>query len=178
MVPQITICNATFLLPDSQTIILQEGRKGLQNGYLTASSGGKKRKSETLIQCSCREGMEESRVKISPQNHQLIGVMTYYRQKPSPGLSRPDSRTALVFYYKVFTWQGVPQTTKALGEPKEFQLADIPYEKMFPGTDLWFPSFIKGELFSGELHYDEEERVIPHSFTLHSHPKYDLLAFG
>ncbi len=62
------------------------------------------------------------------------------------------------FVFHSQNYSGQPRETEEM-RPQWFELADIPYEKMWADDVLWLPLFLQGHSLSAYFHFDARQRM-------------------
>ena len=120
---------------------------GNWNGY-----GGKLLEGESVEDAAVREIHEESGARVEKEDLKHLGTLDFYfSDKPEW-----DQRCVI---YRVQKWRGDPVETEEM-RPEWFFFEDVPYEHMWKGDDQWFPYFLRGENFSGEIHFSDEGKKV------------------
>ena len=81
------------------------------------------------------------------------GVVTFvYDDKPRP-------MQVHIFHASQFT--GVPTETDEM-RPAWFDLEAVPFDKMWPDDELWYPMFLAGKKFSGTFWFTNTTTIVRH----------------
>lgn len=115
---------------------------GRWNGY-----GGKIQDGETIEQALEREVQEESG--LSLKKYRKIGLMKF---------ENVDKHVE-VHIYEADDFEGELVETEEMA-PKWFPISQIPYPEMWPSDPLWYPYYLKGQKFEGEVVFDENHKVL------------------
>ena len=119
-----------------------------------SASGGKLEHGETLRQACTREDYEEFRITI-PNNPDMLkeaAVLDAF-------IATSDGRFAhfmRVFVYRGDAFSGEPIETDDMHKPFWEPLAEIPYEDMYAGDDMWMPYVLEGN--NPRLHFSVYRR--------------------
>ncbi len=119
-------------------ILLAMKKRGFGEGKWNGA-GGKVEPGETYAQATVRECEEE--IGVTPQNLHKIGELHFY--------DLPDVEH-YCHVYVADTWIGDPHETEEM-RPQWFNLADIPYDQMWPDDKLWLPLLLAGKRFTGTV---------------------------
>ncbi len=120
---------------------------GNWNGY-----GGKLLEGEAVLDAAMREIEEESGVRVEEEHLEHLGTLDFYFT------DKPDwDQRCMV--YRITKWDGEPVESEEM-KPQWFSFDEMPYESMWKGDDQWFPFFLRGERFSGEVHFGEEGKKV------------------
>lgn len=134
-----------FLFKDGKIILAKKKRKigvGLYNGY-----GGRVEDHESLFGCLCREIEEECGLVIQEENCNELGYIDFYFNNTNTILK--------VYIYRVDNFINYPIETEEMGQPKEFDINNLPYNEMMVGDDLFMPFVVASKKFAGGIHFDE-----------------------
>ena len=132
-----------FLFRRGKIILAAKKRKigiGKLNGY-----GGRVEEGEDRIQSLIREIFEECSVIAEKENCKELGYIDFYFQN-AEGFLR-------VYVYRIDEFFGEPVETEEMGNPEEFDVNKIPYDKMMVGDDKFIPNVVENKKFKGEVHF-------------------------
>ena len=139
-----------YLVRNSQTasgdrteILLGEKLTGLGTGKFVGA-GGKLEPRESPVDAAVREVAEELGVVVAPADLEAISVITY------PFVDR-DEWSQRSHGFLARTWTGEPAASSEL-DPQWFDIADIPFDRMWADAATWLPQALAGEFI---------ERTIP-----------------
>jgi 8-oxo-dGTP pyrophosphatase MutT (NUDIX family) len=117
------------------------------NGY-----GGKLEEGETALESAVREIKEESGTTVAPEDLKHLGTLDFYFT------DKPEwNQRGMI--YRLEKWEGEPVETEEM-RPKWFSISEMPYGEMWKGDDQWFPYFLEGARFAGEIHFSNEGKTI------------------
>ena len=120
--------------------------EGLWNGF-----GGKVEPGETPTEGALRELREEACIDATDATER--GVVTFvYDDRPRP-------MQVHIFHASQFT--GVPTETDEM-RPAWFDLEAVPFDKMWPDDELWYPMFLAGKKFSGTFWFTNTTTIVRH----------------
>ncbi len=125
---------------------------GNWNGY-----GGKLQEGETVTLATIREVKEESSVDIKAEDLEELGALDFYFD------DKPEWNQSVIIY-RVAKWEGEPIETEEM-KPKWFAFDEIPFSNMWKDDSYWYPYFLRGEKFSGEIHFCDEGKNIASAFV-------------
>ena len=134
-IKQGTVC---FLLKDNQIFLM---RVEYPNGKQVWSGvGGMRDNDESLEDTVIREGNEELNFTILKDSLQKVAII---QENPH-------------FQLIVFTataWEGTPEISETeIKELHWFDIAEIPYEMMWPDNKFWLPKILEGKQLSAIVH--------------------------
>ena len=141
-----------FLLRDGDILLALKKRgfgAGLWNGV-----GGKIEPDETLEQAMVRECQEE--IGVTPITFEPVANMNFY------GIDKNQPFHLRIHTYLCTGWQGEPAETEEM-QPKWYEIAKIPYEKMWDDDKLWLPKILSGHKITGEFYLNPDNKVYKHS---------------
>ncbi len=132
-----------FVIRDGRVLLIHK-RRGLGAGKINGP-GGKVDPGETALECAVRETREELRITAT-------GVA-------EAGELRFRFVDGTAIDCRVFTATGY------VGEPTEtdeavplwFAVDAVPFDRMWPDDELWFPHLLAGRRFSGRCVFDGDE---------------------
>ncbi len=154
MEEQKRINNVVFLMKDDQILLAMKKVRfgaGKWNGL-----GGKPNTGETMSQAAVREVFEESGVKIKAKDLEKRAIIEFH----SPVFGDVETHV-----YRIYTWNGEAQETEEMA-PQWFNISEIPYEAMWSTDKVWIPKVIAGDIFRGEVWFDEQDETERSEFAL------------
>jgi mutator protein MutT len=125
-------------------ICLAMKKRGFGEGKFNGV-GGKVEQSETIEQALHRETLEEIGVKIVEVNK--VGEINF-------SYTNID-RNILVHVYFCETWENEPIETEEMN-PQWFDVANIPYQKMWIDDIHWLPLVLAGKLIKAKIVFQDE----------------------
>jgi len=120
--------------------------KGRWNGF-----GGKVEAGETLEGGLVREFQEECG--IIPTKFEKRGVI-YFEFENDPEIFE-------VNFFKISEYEGEPIETDEM-RPQWFDINNLPFNQMWPTDPLWFPLFLDGKNFEGNVFFKDQNTIIRH----------------
>ena len=122
------------LLRNEEQVLLAMKKRGFGIGKYNGV-GGKLEPGETIQQAAIRECEEE--VGIIPSALKQVAELTFhYDQKPN------WDQVVHVFISTEYTGDAIE--TEEM-KPSWFNLADIPYDSMWPDDEIWLPKVLDGQ---------------------------------
>lgn len=141
-----TILTNLCLIRKGDQILLAMKKRGFGvgrwNGY-----GGKVVPPETIEECLIREVEEESGLKIS--DFHKIGFLRFENV----------DRFVEMYIYETHSFAGELIETEEMA-PKWFILPNLPFEEMWTSDALWYPLYLEGKQFIGEVIFDQNHQVV------------------
>ncbi len=122
---------------------------GRWNGF-----GGKLNEGETVEKGAKRELQEEAGVTATEMEKR--GILEFEFQ------TNGDIFEVHVFRVKSFT--GMPTESEEM-KPQWFDVADIPYDAMWPDDRFWLPLFLKDKKFKGRFLFGENDAIMEHELS-------------
>lgn len=146
---------ATLCIPvrgDPPTEVLLGFKKtGFGAGKYTGF-GGKVELDETVIQAAARELEEESGLRVSEQDLQLMGLLLFLFP------AQPEWSQA-VHLFLVRTWEGDPQESMEMA-PAWFAVDEIPFGRMWQDGAHWLPPILAEERIRACFLFHEDNETI------------------
>lgn len=135
-----TLC---FIENDDKVLLAMKKRghgEGRWNGY-----GGKVEAGETIEEALVRELLEESGLKaLSFEKRGFIFFKNEYE----------DKMDLDVHIYAITNFEGEPVETEEMA-PTWFSKEDVPFTEMWPSDRKWFPIYLEGKKFVGNVEAGE-----------------------
>jgi 8-oxo-dGTP diphosphatase / 2-hydroxy-dATP diphosphatase len=120
--------------------------KGRWNGF-----GGKVKNGEMIEDGLVREFQEECGIK--PTEYFKQGII-YFQFENDPEILE-------VNFFNISKYEGEPIETEEM-KPQWFNVDDIPFDQMWPDDPLWFPLFLAGKKFEGNVFFKDQDTIIRH----------------
>lgn len=115
--------------------------KGLWNGF-----GGKLEENETMLNCAKREVEEECNLIV--KDLKPIGIVRYEVE---------DTYTSNIIH--IFTgteFEGKEKASVEMNPIKWYKFSEIPYDKMWPCSPLWYPLMLNNKYFTAHVFYSSD----------------------
>uniref|UniRef100_A0A1I8IIB1 Oxidized purine nucleoside triphosphate hydrolase n=2 Tax=Macrostomum lignano TaxID=282301 RepID=A0A1I8IIB1_9PLAT len=122
--------------------------QGKWNGF-----GGKVEVGETPLAAAIRELHEESSLEVRPADIRLAGRMLFQ--------FADETRVFRVHIYTGSRWTGQPVESDEM-RPRWFNLADIPFDNMWPDDAYWLPKVLAGQSVIGYFLYAADKVTVLH----------------
>ncbi len=120
---------------------------GRWNGF-----GGKVLENEGIEDATRRETLEEAGITVGELSE--MGVLEFE--------FRGDPQILEVHVFKAANFSGDPTETEEM-KPQWFEVAEIPYDTMWPDDIYWMPLFLKGKKFTGRFLFGKGDRILEQS---------------
>lgn len=140
------------LLTENNRILLGLKKTGFGAGRWNGF-GGKVEvfRGETIEEAVDREFFEECGVRVI--NKEKRGVINFYFEGKDECLE--------VNIYRILDYSGEPEETNEM-KPQWFELAEIPYAKMWADDAIWMPIFLKDEKIIGNVYFKDMDTILRH----------------
>lgn len=144
-----------LFLRKGDSLLLAMKKRGFGEGRWNGV-GGKVEPGETIKQAMIRESQEE--IGITPTAYEKFAEINFDEYfKGEPTLMN-------VHVFVATAWEGKPTESEEM-KPKWFNIADIPYDKMWPDDPYWLPVVLKGQKLTADFTLDETDAIISHKLT-------------
>jgi ADP-ribose pyrophosphatase len=132
-----------FVIRDGR-ILLMHKRRGIGAGKINGP-GGKIDPGESALECALRETREE-----------LCVTATGVEQAGELQFEFLDGTAIHCFVFRASGHDGEPTATDE-AIPLWCPVDDVPFERMWPDDELWFPHLLAGRPFVGRCLFDGDE---------------------
>lgn len=140
-----------MILQDDNRILLGHKKRGFGKGNINGI-GGKLEPGETPEEAAIRETAEEIEVKVT--KFQKVGLVIFDE------LLFKDQRSQVIMHcYLATEWQGEPVETDEI-RPEWFNIADIPYAKMWVDDEHWLPQVLEGQKIEARFKYNDQFEIV------------------
>ncbi|MCR4328539.1 MAG: 8-oxo-dGTP diphosphatase [Patescibacteria group bacterium] len=141
----------------SSRVLLGMKKRGFGEGRWNGF-GGKIKDGETIEEAMRREMHEEAGVKIDSAEH--VGILDFEFSEQDGSASLGEILTVHIFRVDSFT--GEPRESDEM-KPQWFDIADVPYEIMWPDDKYWMPLLFDGKKFHGKFVFGKGDVVREYS---------------
>lgn len=145
-----TVC---FLIQENPGTKVLLGFKKVRFGAgKYAGFGGRVESGESVAAAALRELEEETGVRVSEENLQRVGCLTFlFPAKPS--------WSQVVHVFLATTWDGNPVESEEM-IPVWFSVNEIPYEQMWQDAVHWLPRILAGERIRARFTFREDTETV------------------
>ena len=143
---ETTLC----LLRKEGEILLAVKKRGFGAGNYNGV-GGKLEQGETPEEAMIRETQEE--ISVTPTEYEKVGVVEFDE------FYKGNKEKVLFHLYVATKWDGEPTESEEM-EPHWFNIANIPYDKMFPDDKYWMPLILEGKKINAYFEFDEDWNLL------------------
>lgn len=130
-------------LKQNNTVLLGHKTRGLGEG-LWNGFGGKLEQNESIAACAIREVKEECNLVLEKIKH--IGVVRYDVVD--------QNYTHIVHIFTSNKFKGTETPSEEMNPVTWYKFKDIPFDKMWPDAQLWYPIMLKELFFSAVVTYE------------------------
>jgi len=145
------ICTLLLLRRDDQILLAMKKRGFGADRY--NGVGGKIDPGETIEQALIRECQEE--IEVTPTKFDKVALHDFVFPDDTPDMQ--------VHAYVCTEWEGEPAETEEMA-PEWFNVADIPYERMWQDDIVWLPLVLKGKKIICRFVFDENDTMLGGEF--------------
>lgn len=145
-----TLCLLTKGSPPGQ-VLLGYKKIGFGAGKYTGI-GGKVEPGETIVHAAIREMEEETSIKVSEQDLQHVGRLTFLFPY-NPAWSQ------VVHVFRVMAWEGNPAESNEV-IPGWFEVNQLPFGQMWQDAPYWMPIILKGEFLQMRFVFENDNETI------------------
>lgn len=147
----MTACTLGFLFKNDKIILAKKKRKigaGKWNGY-----GGKIEENEDRLGCLMREIKGECGITVEKGQCKELGYVDF-------SFEENEELNQKVYIYRIDGFSGEPKESEEMGNPKEFNINEIPYDEMMVGDDKFMPFVIKSKKVNGEMLFSKDGKTL------------------
>ncbi len=147
------------MIRQGEQLLLGEKQRGFAQGTFNGI-GGKQDPGETIEQAMIRETQEE--IGVTPTEYTLVGQIyfdTWYKG---------EHVYMDLYIYDCCQFRGTPQTTAEM-RPQWFAMNDLPYDQMLADDKLWYPYYLRGQKFVGEVKFNQQGQMEHSQFSVVDH---------
>lgn len=130
-------------------VLLSKKRDGFGGGWWNGF-GGKVEAGETVERAARRELLEE--VGIGVKKLEPAGMLYFDIEG--------DERLHECHVFRGSGVIGELKETEEMAEPTWFDVAAVPYDKMWRGDDAWMPAFFEGKTIEGILTFNAKHELL------------------
>lgn len=143
-----TLCHIS---KDNKLLLIKKA-KGLLGEGKWSAVGGKIKARESVEECTKREVLEETGLKVD--NLKEVGTLTFYSGRESAWK---------VYVFIANSFKGNLKSSRE-GTLKWIKVHEIPYDNMWEDYRFWLPLLLKNKKFEGNFHFDERfEKLLNHT---------------
>lgn len=131
-------------------VLLGHKKRGFGAGFYNGF-GGKVEPGESVDEAALRELREEAGIDALDATRR--GVVTFvYDDQP---------RAMRVHIYHASSFAGEPRETDEM-RPEWFELDAVPFDRMWPDDEHWYPMFLEGKTFTGTFWFTNTTTIVRH----------------
>ena len=136
-----------FLVKDGKVWLAVKTRnigKDRWNGY----GGGIEPEDKSVLYCLKREILKECEVEIDDKSTEEVALIDFHNTK-----SDGEIFVCKVHVFIIKEWTGIPKESEEMATPTEFEMNNLPFDKMMLADREWLPIILTGKKLVGEYHY-------------------------
>lgn len=136
-----------FLKKDGRIWLAKKTRnigQGCWNGY----GGGIEPEDKNLVESLKREVAQECGVQISEKEVEKVAIIEFHNTT-----SNGEIFVCKVHVFFINDWQGEPQESEEMITPTNFEIKNLPLEKMMLADKEWLPLVLEGNKIIAEYYY-------------------------
>lgn len=145
-----------FLIKGDQ-IMLGIKKTGFGQGNLVGI-GGKLEKDEKIEEAAKREFLEETEARVN--DLKLVATLDCY-------FPHNEEWNQKIYTYFSKKWEGEIKETKEI-QPIWFNIAEIPFEKMWDDVQYWLPFALDSRELKAEFLFNEDLKVVDYHLVFNS----------
>ncbi|KAG7175188.1 7,8-dihydro-8-oxoguanine triphosphatase-like [Homarus americanus] len=134
---------------EGDKVLLGFKKRGFGQGRWNAF-GGKVEPGETTEEGAIREVREEAGVEVVG-GVEKVGELEFTFEG--------DTTLMHVIVYHARGYTGTPTESEEM-KPQWFNVDNIPYTKMWPDDELWYPIYLRGGKFRGAFHFRGYDQIL------------------
>ena len=139
-----------LMIVQGQRVLLGEKKRGFGAGFWNGF-GGKGDAGESVDEAALRELREEAGIEAVDAT--VRGLLTFVYDD--------QSRPMEVRVYHASRFTGEPMETEEM-RPAWWNVKDLPFERMWPDDEIWYPLFLNDRRFAGTVHFTNTTTVVKH----------------
>lgn len=147
MAKVLKIMTEALIVREGKVLLGRRKKDGFGHGKWLGF-GGKVEPGESIEDGMKREFNEEAGIDV--KTFEKRGVLTFHY------INDPDME---VHYFEVTAHGGKPLESEEM-ENAWFEIADIPYDEMWPNDRYWLPMFLDKKYFEGVFWFDKDYQII------------------
>lgn len=145
------ICTLAFPIRNGRVTLAARKRGigvGLLNGY-----GGKMEPEDDgdTGRTNIREFCAETGARAWDNGMEKFGVIDFFKA---------GEHIFTCYGYICWRWYGEIKETDEMGPPEEFDITNLPLNRMMPGDRLWFDKIIRGEKIRAKVFYNVDNTEV------------------
>ena len=139
---------ATLCFPVREgKIFLSRKKHGLGAGFINGYGGKMLEEDLSIEDSAIREIQEESGVLVAKESLEKVGIVDFFRG---------GEYTFECHIYIFRNWEGEFKETEEMAAPLAYDIADPPFEQMFPADRKWIPLICRGHKIRAKCYFDQD----------------------
>jgi 8-oxo-dGTP diphosphatase len=144
-----------YLQRDDEVCLAKKQKKigaGKLNGV-----GGKLKKGETPATGAVRETEEE--LSVRPTVYKKMAELLFHNEYDGDGAAELQEQLCHVFV--ATEWEGEPAETETgeMKDPAWYKINNLPFERMLPDDEVWFPRVLSGIAIKASFSFDKDWNI-------------------
>ena len=140
-----------MILKKGDRILLGHKKRGFGKGNINGI-GGKLDPGETPEQATVRETYEE--IGVTATKFHKVGLVIFDEL-----VYKGERQTCVMHCYIATQWDGDPIETEEI-LPEWFDIAEVPYKKMWADDEHWLPQVLEGEHIEARFKYNDDFEIV------------------
>jgi len=140
-----------LMVVQHQQVLLGHKKRGFGEGFWNGFGGKLEDTDKSVDEAALRELREEAGIEAVDATRRGLLTFVYDDQ----------SRPMEVHVYHASRFTGAPVETEEM-RPAWWEVKDLPYDRMWPDDEIWYPLFLSDRRFAGTVHFTNTTTIVKH----------------